>query len=259
MTAITHSACVHVFALLATTAVCQSASAEYLSIRSDAVRTADSSGFTGYIGGVINASSQSLPSITRANGSSDWTFSDQSFAGLMNFAPASGVDEGALENWMQSHLSGMWEVSWGGGLTNFVNMAPYYTPVASRGYLELTTASIELFEEIKAGGLTGTFTFELAQPGSPLDDRSAYIAGQPLSLSQIVGTSFEMTIESALSQNDTLSLRSGRIDSSVFGLALEHNLSVETVATTIYGHSFIPAPGALALLGLASLVGRRRR
>lgn len=245
--------------VLASTAIATSASAETLGIRTAAIRSADASGLGTFVGGVVQASSFELPSIVRPNGQSNWNTAEQGFAGLFNMNFGSGVAESELEGWMQSNVYGMWEVTWNGQASASLNVGPYYQSISSRGYLELTSASASLFENIRSNGLTGAFTFDLAQPGSPLDDRTAFIVGSPESFVTISGTSFTMNISSALSSTANLILSNSSIVGNIgFGAGL-HSASITTTADTVYGLNIVPAPGALALLGLAGLAGRRRR
>lgn len=246
-------------AAIFTTMLTATASAETLNLGSVALRTADADGLGTFVGGVITASSFELPSIVRPNGQSNWNTSESGYAGLFNVNFGSGVAESELESWMQSNFSGMWDVTWSGQQTASLNVAPYYQSISNRGYLQLTAASAMLFENIRANGLTGSFTFDLAQPGSPIDQRDAYIIGDPNTFVSISGTSFTMNISNALSSNAQLILsNSSTFDNIGFGMGL-HSATIRTVSDTVYGLNIVPAPGAMALLGLAGLAGRRRR
>jgi len=152
---------------------------------------------------------------------------------------------------------GVWSFN-DGGNTFTVDTAPSWTPLENRVFNELDAASSQLYFDIFANGSTGTFTFNLTQ---------AAVAGSHWYLGKLTGgpggsggeitvgaSSFTVTIAQALTSDFFLQL--GHETTTAIGN--DNNLIQSS--GVVYGNSIrVPAPGALALLGLAGFAGRRRR
>ena len=160
--------------------------------------------------------------------------------------------------WNEANAEGTWTFT-AGGVTRSLDTTGYYIDESERTYLELTEQSANLWSSILSNNLTGTFTFDLKS--------AATIAGGWVFS---YGTSFQFTNFSAGDTSFTLTL-TVEMTSGIATLALlDGELRsfnggfdgdrVENYTQTIYTNNpAIPAPGAIALLGLAGLAGRRRR
>ncbi len=235
-------------------------------------RAVDSSGAVlGYVANISHRQGQSPASpiaATRPNGQQTWSSSSDSEL-QASFALTSSVS--AMNTWCEDNFKGVWQYGQGGTATRTFDTTPYYAMQASQEYVSLTADSINLFNTIRSQGLTGTFTFNLTQqapnsyytnPDFSMVGHSckALIAGEtgaPYEILEITGSSFTVDITSALGANAMMI-----IDNN---LQWQY-LSIETSHTVLFQNrsifglpSAIPAPGAIALLGLAGLTGRRRR
>ena len=224
-------------------------------------RAVDSSGaILGYVANISHRQDQSPASpiaATRPNGQQTWSSSSDSEL-QTSFALTSSVS--AMNAWCEDKCKGVWQYGQGGTTTRTFDTTPYYAMQASQEFMSLTADSINLFNTIRSQGQTGTFTFNLTQQAMVGSSCKALIAGEtgaPYEILEIAGSSFTVDITSALGTNAVMV-----IDNNI---QWEY-LSIETSHTVLFQNrsifglpSAIPAPGAIALLGLAGLTGRRRR
>jgi MYXO-CTERM domain-containing protein len=147
------------------------------------------------------------------------------------------------------------------------DFAPYYVAPTARTYLQLTQSSIAQFNDIIANGLTGTFTFNTTQDISQAGFVGAnlrIVGGPSLVRSDDMssGNTLTVTIESALSTYSSLLLFGGTSQASFqasTNYPFPETARYNSISNTLYQAAPVPAPGALALLGLAGLSGGRRR
>ena len=241
------------------------ASADQVNVTSAAGRIAGSTGLTDQFAyaaiNVRETFSSALPTTIRPNGQTDWNamFGNQVSSYIVDWQ--TGFSANTAESWMQSNAVGAWQVSFGGSSTyNTFDTSAYYTQLMQREYIELTSSSVQLFENIKANGLTGTFTFTLTEPHYSKGQGRAYVSGSTgFADAMLDGSTFQLTLNQALSADAKLFLQFqtgtflGYVD---FGTT--NSAYLTQISETVYGAA-VPAPGAIALLGLAGLTGRRRR
>jgi MYXO-CTERM domain-containing protein len=133
--------------------------------------------------------------------------------------------------------------------------------------MELTQSSIAQFNDICANGLTGTFTFSTTQDvvQAGFEAIGLFLSGsngQVFSPTILSGNTFTVNIESALAANSRL-----YIEATTREVAFQASTNYpfpevaryNYTSRTMYMSQPVPAPGALAVLGLAGLVGTRRR
>lgn len=268
------------FAVLCAVLVSASASADRIVQYTGIVRYGEAGG----VGAIRNANLvvavESLTgqtvSATRANGSSTW---DDFFATsvrkqffLFNNTASSDAE---FLNWEQTNQVGNWQYSFdygdGNGASSYNwDSTPHYVAESSRTYLALTASSASLVEQIRSQGLTGTFTFNLAESVTGVYSFAADVSfgGQYVELFNGASgpiSSFTMTFNQPISTTAKMLLSyHGTVPESIisetggmFGgpITVEHGY----FADTVYGAAPVPAPGAIALFGIAGLAGRRRR
>jgi hypothetical protein len=237
-------------------------------------------GYVGRITHVQNPGAANLIAI-RPNGEQSWQ-SSSPFGGLAQSVGTvnSLLSSASIDSWSASNFTGVWQYGQNGvanqtfDTTSTMSNWASNTGVFQQRFVGLTASSAAQFESIRSQGLTGTFTFELDAPvtqwnsttvisGLPnpqiFVDYSANITNgmnAPYQILNINGSSFSVSITSALASNSMLKI------SQVIKyewISLEYNQKVVVLNDTMYGAP-IPAPGAIALLGLAGLArGRRRR
>jgi MYXO-CTERM domain-containing protein len=208
-------------------------------------------------------------SATRPNGSSTWTyampFGQRTLVEVTSPLTTSQSDVNA---WCAENFSGSWQFSQGSGPTRTYDTSTLYATQADQSYLTLTADSISLFNSIRTQGLTGTFTFNLTESVTERNiggwrwNYTALVsdpmyAAPPIEILSINGSSFDVTIATALRADSQLSLTNAiRYED----LSLERSRITTFRNVSVFGlPNPVPAPGALALLGLAGLGGGRRR
>lgn len=167
--------------------------------------------------------------------------------------------ESQVDAFMGPLANGIWSADLGTGAFSFDTTSVYQT-AAQRNYLTLTSASVALWNNIAATNATGLFTFELTQSAASLGfaDATAYLLGgsSPFFASIAANsTSFTMNITGSVGQDPWLYLEAGTAYTT---LESQYDVRYGTQSITAIGGA-IPAPGAIALLGLAGIAGRRRR
>jgi hypothetical protein len=255
----------NVFAtVIATVSITAVAQADQIGLTSGTARIADSAGLTDRFLALgvsaISVYGQNLPQVVRPNGATDWSFVATDQVSKFFSDSTNGIDATTAEAWMQSNFDGNWQLSWDGTNTYTTNTSVYYTPLLEREYLELTSSSMALFENIRTNGLTGTFTFTLTEPHYSKGQGRAYISGPSgyAGGTFLGGSTFELTITNALAADSMLFLQY-RTGAYLDTFASGDSTYMNQFSETVYGTGVIPAPGAIALLGLAGLTGRRRR
>lgn len=170
---------------------------------------------------------------------------------------AENFDIAAASAWQDSNGRGVWSFT-EGGTTTTLDTTQSWISVENRHYNELEAASAQLFFDILANGSTGTFTFNLKQAAGL--NTSWYLGGPSGGAGASNGsiaagaTSFSITVTQALASDFMLQLGNNMSTNLGNGSFLSQSSGVA------YGTAVsVPAPGAIALLGLAGLASRRRR
>lgn len=244
-----------------------------IGVTTTVTREATAGGLTDnyWVGSVSFGTGGTLLSATRPNGETNWPLQGGRWqVSTPEGPPLTGAQ---IDSWMDSNSRGTFSCTWSvdvgtypGTYQTSGDFAPYYVAPTARTYLQLTQSSIAQFNDICANGLTGTFTFNTTQDISQAGFVSANfsIRGSTSTFSNTVssGNTLTVTIQSALSTYSMLLLTGGTSQASFqatnnypFPETARYNSS----STTQYQAAPVPAPGALALLGLAGLSGGRRR
>ena len=235
-----------------------------------------SGGVIGYAGqsevAAISEQFGSGLSAVRPNGGNDWPFTT-SFTGFQQVttlnkyigigSPGTApISLGELDSWMNSNYRGTWNYAWNGANQSSFDTTPYYSVPSSINFVSLTPESLALFYTIRSQGLTGQFTFSIdqsvtsGQTSSGLQLRTQIRLGSGPAV-DINGSSVTVDVTSPLDATATLSLDTWNEKVRVEGPVWQVQ-NIEK-AVSIYGSAAVPAPGAIALLGLAGLANRRRR
>ena len=260
------SLAVSAFALCAS-GVAHAQSANF-SIASNFWRHADSSGLNGVLSNMIVANVETgatAGTVTRPNGDSTWA---STIGGFRVFGPAAFngsptlnplyTDIAAASAWNDANGRGQWTAVVNGTSRTFDTTSAWISP-ASRYFPELTAASADQYLNIVNNGLTGTFTFNLAQAWTGTGN---WILSGPTSSFTGSGqinagaTSITVQINAALASDTFFQL------ASMSFTQLTSDVTMSQTVGVAYGNFTVPAPGAIALFsltGLAGLAGRRRR
>jgi uncharacterized protein (TIGR03382 family) len=263
------SICVLSLAMFAAPAVAD------IGMYTEVLRYATAAGLTdSYVQGSVSiGAGGTLLSATRPNGQTNW---QQQFGAWSTRTPQGPgfLTGAAVDSWMDSNSRGTLSCTWSttggtypGTYQTSADFAPYYIAPTARTYMELTQSSIAQFNDICANGLTGTFTFSTTQDvvQAGFEAIGLFLSGsngQVFSPTILSGNTFTVNIESALSANSRL-----YIEATTREVAFQASTNYpfpevafnNYTSRTMYMSQPIPAPGALALLGLAGLAGTRRR
>jgi MYXO-CTERM domain-containing protein len=227
-------------------------------------RFQDANGLTNlYAGGAVNTNHPTGTTITNVS-ATPWQFTEPS-GGMVRSAmalgnPAETYSESYVDSWIGGYSNGTWSGDLGNGAFQF-DTTPYYKTAAQRNYITLTASSVALWTNIVATNATGNFTFELTQSLSSL----GYAFGNAFTnigggaLLDINSTSFTVTFTQINNSPIPafLYVSGSESDSTVYS-ANGDLVTYKNATGTVIGGA-VPAPGAIALLGLAGLAGRRRR
>ena len=245
-----------------------------IGVTTSVTREATAAGLTGnyWDGDVSFGSGGTLLSATRPNGATNWP---QQYGSWQVRTPQGPPLTGAeIDSWMDSNSRGTFSCTWSVGVgatypgtyQTSGDFAPYYVAPTARTYLQLTQSSIAQFNDICANGLTGTFTFNTTQDINQAGfvGASFFISGPTAAFSNYVssGNTLTVTIQSALSTYSSLLLFGGTSQASFqasTNYPFPETARYNSASNTLYQAAPVPAPGALALLGLAGLSGGRRR
>jgi MYXO-CTERM domain-containing protein len=245
-----------------------------IGVTTSVTREATAGGLTGnyWAGDVSFGSGGTLLSATRPNGQTNWP---QQYGSWQVSTPQGPPLTGAqIDSWMDSNSRGTFSCTWSVGVgatypgtyQTSGDFAPYYVAPTARTYLQLTQSSIAQFNDICANGLTGTFTFNTTQDINQAGfvGASFFISGPTAAFSNYVssGNTLTVTIQSALSTYSSLLLFGGTSQASFqasTNYPFPETAFYNSGSNTLYQAAPVPAPGALALLGLAGLSGGRRR
>ena len=245
-----------------------------IGVTTSVTREATAAGLTGnyWAGDVSFGSGGTLLSATRPNGQTNWP---QQYGSWQVSTPQGPPLTGAqIDSWMDSNSRGTFSCTWSVGVgatypgtyQTSGDFAPYYVAPTARTYLQLTQSSIAQFNDICANGLTGTFTFNTTQDINQAGfvGASFFISGPTAAFSNYVssGNTLTVTIQSALSTYSSLLLFGGTSQASFqasTNYPFPETARYNSASNTLYQAAPVPAPGALALLGLAGLSGGRRR
>ena len=173
------------------------------------------------------------------------------------------LSESEVDSFLNTHSRGLWTANTGTSTFQF-DTTSVLKSAAQRNYLTLTASSVALWENIVATNAVGTFTFELTQSLGSLGFAWGNAAANGSNVSfhffDLVSTSFSLTVSAATdpSQRATELFLAGSTAASTLYSANGNVATYGESSITIVGGA-VPAPGAIALLGLAGLAGRRRR
>ena len=246
-----------------------------IGVTTSVTREATAAGLTGnyWAGDVSFSSGGTLLSATRPNGQTNWPQKYGSWqVGTPQGLPLTGAE---IDSWMDSNSRGTFSCTFSipvgatypGTYQASGDFAPYYVAPTARTYLQFTQSSIAQFNDICANGLTGTFTFNTTQDINQAGfvGASFRIVGGPSAVRSnevSSGNTLTVTIESALSTYSSLLLFGGTSQASfqeTTNYPYPGDARYNSISNTLYQAAPVPAPGALALLGLAGLSGGRRR
>jgi hypothetical protein len=175
-------------------------------------------------------------------------------------SPAETYSESYVDSWIGGYGNGTWSANLGNGAFQF-DTTPYYKTAAQRNYITLTASSVALWNNIVATNATGNFTFELTQSLSSL----GFVFGN---VNTNIGGNTMLDVNSTSFTVNFTQINNSPLPAFLYIVGLEQGstvysangdeVSYQNVSGTIIGGA-VPAPGAIALLGLAGLAGRRRR
>ena len=173
------------------------------------------------------------------------------------------LSESEVDSFLNTHSRGLWTANTGTSTFQF-DTTSVLKSAAQRNYLTLTASSVALWENIVATNAVGTFTFELTQSlgslGFAWGNTDANGSNVSFHYFDLVSTSFSLTVSAATGtqQRATELFLAGSTAASTLYSANGNVATYGESSITIVGGA-VPAPGAIALLGLAGLAGRRRR
>ena len=227
-------------------------------------RFQDANGLTNlYAGGGVGVNHPTGTTITNVS-ATPWQFTN-TFGGIVSNAitlgnPAETYSESYVDSWIGGYSNGTWSGDLGNGAFQF-DTTPYYKTAAQRNYLTLTASSVALWNNIVATNATGNFTFQLTQSLSSLGFVEGGVVtniGEASTLN-LNSTSFTVNFTQINNSPMPAFLRiTGSEPGSTVYSANGDTVTYQNATGTIIGGA-VPAPGAIALLGLAGLAGRRRR
>ena len=206
----------------------------------------------------------SISNVSGTAWTSTWNEGSQTNSGLgLNRNVSQPLSESEVDSFLNTHSRGLWTANTGTSTFQF-DTTSILKSAAQRNYLTLTASSVALWENIVATNAVGTFTFELTQSlgslGFAWGNTSANGSNVSFHFFDLVSTSFSLTVSAATdpSQRATqLFLYGSTAQSTLYSANGNEATYMEGSITTVGGA--VPAPGAIALLGLAGLAGRRRR
>lgn len=226
-------------------------------VRTQVARFADASGLLDrYAGAGLSriGFDEPIVSVVRPDGIDMWQ--ESTFGGLDANFTASQMDD-----WLSSRARGTWTISYEDGSSETFDTTPLWTPAADRVYGMLTASSVALWESIATQQLSGTFTFEMVQSVEELGCNGVQllVGGGLGGVDGITtGRTFTVSIDgTGAAQGGFLSLNGFGVTGTVTGTG-GYPVIWDSGFYTIY-NAPIPAPGALALLGLALAPMRRSR
>lgn len=236
---------------------------------SNVVRYQTQSGLTNNYAGVSTQGLAPLAgSISNVSGTawaSTWNEGSRTNSALSLGNPnvSQPLSESEVDSFLNTHSRGLWTANTGTSTFQF-DTTSVLKSAAQRNYLTLTASSVALWENVVATNAVGTFTFELTQSLGSLGFAWGNTAADGSNVSfhyfDLVSTSFSLTVSAATdpSQRATrLFLAGSTAESTLYSANGNEATYMEGSITTVGGA--VPAPGAIALLGLAGLAGRRRR
>ena len=268
-------------AFVASACLAAGAEAATITMVSDTARWADATGFSGWMGASAQLYSNATPTLpmtaTRPNGQSSWdrNWSDN----IVAYGPGWGFDPtmqrgvplanrptaSEVNNWSRDNFRGSWTIGWEGSVLG-IDTTPAFVASNSRTYAQLSSGSIAAFLAARAHGTTGTLHLDLAQT---VESYGALVANVLLYSPTSIGADYttatqigtgsslgDFQIGSPLAADTVIRITLATVTSSTVG---DHTVRIEMDASTWYGGLAAPAPGALALLGIAGLGARRRR
>lgn len=258
------------------------AQAATVTMISDTARWADASGFSGWLGSTVQLYSETRPAqaltATRPNGQSTWDRSWQdnvvAYGPGWSYDPTTGLGSplatrptaSDVSDWSRDNFRGTWSIGWEGS-TIAIDTTSAFVASNARTYAQLDAASISGFMAARANGTTGTLHLNLAQSVesygaiaanvllfSPTGRGTAYSEVAQVTSGSTIG---DFSITSPMAADSVIQIT--LFTNSAFTVG-DHTVRVQMGASTWYGGaSAVPAPGALALVGIAGLGSRRRR
>jgi len=245
------------------------ANANTFTAYSSVIRYQTQSGLTNDYRGVITQGfapvAGSISNVSGTAWASTWNEGSHtnSVLGLVNPNVSQPLSESEVDSFLNTHTRGLWTANTGTSTFQFDTTSDVKS-AAQRNYLTLTASSVALWENIVATNAVGTFTFEFTQSlGSlGLSWGNSYTNGSNVSYTGFgpASTSFSLTVSAATnpSQRATQLFLAASTATSTLYSANGNVAAYHEGSITVVGGA-VPAPGAIALLGLAGLAGRRRR
>lgn len=193
-----------------------------------------------------------LVGIVRPSGSMAW----DSYVGLHRVsavAAGSSISLAEASAWMDSEARGEFLV-WTPWSSTTIDTTAHYISPADRLLPQLDAASASMFRDLREDGIVGDIAMRLAGPSTRLvrwwlyDGSGATVGYGGIAAGE---TDFALSIEDSIGTNGRLVLWTHE----KFG---ETGAWHHVYDQTVYGGSAVPAPGALALLGLAFAGGAAR-
>jgi MYXO-CTERM domain-containing protein len=244
--------------------VSTAAHAGFANVNTFMARFQDANGLTNlYAGGAVNVNRPTGTTVTNVS-ATPWQFTnggDLTVSDNMSLGtPAETYSESYVDSWVSGFGNGTWSANLGNGAFQF-DTTPYYKTAAQRNYITLTASSVALWNNIVATNATGNFTFELTQSLSSLGYAfgNAFTNIGGVALLDINSTTFTVNFTQINNSPIPAFLYvAGTESASTIYSANGDTVSYQNATGTVIGGA-VPAPGAIALLGLAGLAGRRRR
>ena len=234
-------------------------------ISSNILRYQNASGLTDfYSGATVQAAIKPTDTITNPSGL-PWGTSWSAPGPILNlstqmiFTPGPTYTASQVDAFQQTNYAGVWSASFG-GVSRQWDMTSTYIPASQRNYLEFTSESAALWDTIVATNATGLFEFHLTQPVANWGS-TTYAGSNIGSLASwnTAGDAFTMNITGPTAGS------TGPRAMTVFTYGPTSEIVLTGGDIIKYSSyvgtclSSVPAPGAIALLGMAGLMGRRRR
>ncbi len=257
------------------------AQAEQITLISSTSRWAAGTGFGDWAGAAIttyamDGSTPGMLTSVRPNGQGSWD-RDYSSNNQIEWGPGWRNDSAIgfpvpsslrptlaqVESWSESNFKGSWSIGWGSDSFTY-DTTPRWVSAAGRTYATLSAASIAALDAARSGGGSGSLTLSMAHSLQYYGATRASLILRSYSGTQYAqaeyltsGTDFTFTNLPPIPSDTLAILRLETIGG--WDTAGSHQVSTVLNAETFYAP--VPAPGALALLGVAGLgaASRRRR
>jgi hypothetical protein len=199
-----------------------------------------------------------LQSAARANGASDWDLNTpNTLLKKWNVSDISQVDP--LVN---AALNGSWQLDYGAG-PRALDTTSGYRSISTAAVVGLSAQGVADMLAINSSGVAGTYSLALDQSVQSYLAQGwtmsyQYMDFNGMHFGSTTGSSISLDLTEGFGKVFNMVMIATRVTYSTTSpdgifFAVNQTASIE------YNFNSIPAPGAIALLGLAGLTGRRRR